>query len=56
MAFYIHEQGTAHSQGVSGVQGSDGEVPARREEAESGRHPAPSRKVPKYFLDFPWVT
>ena len=56
MALYTPEQGTPRSQGVSGVQGGNGEAPPRREEAESGRHPAASRNVPEYFLDFTWVT
>ena len=56
MAFYAPDEATPRSQGVSRVQGGNGVAPARREEAESGRHPAPSRKVPTYFLDFAWVT
>ena len=52
MAFYTPDQGTPRSQGVSGVHGGNGVAPPRREEAESGRHPAPSRKVPNYFWDF----
>ena len=34
-------EATPRSQGVSRVQGGNGVAPARREEAESGRHPAP---------------
>ena len=49
MALYTPEQGTPRSQGVSGVHGCNGEAPAHREEAESGRHPAPSRKAYIFF-------